>query len=165
MMIIFCTIFSSSLSLLMFLFPERSAEMEECLTEINNCMTLIMPDHFNLFSAESTSWSEPSRSPIPQRNVSEEEPCCSTDQRDTGSDPAGGGGGGARTEEQDEESDDGDTEEGGVDADMFIRNTGLMSRTYRLDLNISTGEHEPRSGERGTDSFDVVLMCELYRQI
>ncbi|XP_062856395.1 UV-stimulated scaffold protein A [Trichomycterus rosablanca] len=111
---------------------ELTSEIEESLTEINNCMTLIVPDHFDLFSTESATPAEKTCSSISDTKVSDEEPCCSKNHSDETAE-------GRRTEEDKEEGCEGsDTEEGGVDADMFIRSTGLMSRTYQLDLNINT---------------------------
>ncbi|XP_066505732.1 UV-stimulated scaffold protein A isoform X2 [Hoplias malabaricus] len=116
---------------------ELSSEIEESLTEINNCMRLLMPDTFSLFSTEPTvvteeatcSTSEPDQKP----RVWEEQPCCSK-YLSSGSD-------GKMTEEtrceeeKEESSEEVDTEEG-PDEDTFIRSTGLMSRAYQLDLNV-----------------------------
>ncbi|XP_070819383.1 UV-stimulated scaffold protein A [Chaetodon trifascialis] len=44
-------------------------------------------------------------------------------------------------EEDNEEEEDGSSEEGDDDEDLFIRNSGLISHSYSLDLNLSPGLH------------------------
>ncbi|KAL7863747.1 hypothetical protein SRHO_G00127310 [Serrasalmus rhombeus] len=117
---------------------EMYSEIEESLTEINNCMTLLMPDNFSLFSTEpnvpssraTSACAEPDR----DMGVWDEQPCCSKDLSD------GGDGRMAEDSKNDEEKEEPGEEadmEEGPDGDMFIRSTGLMSHTYRLDLNVS----------------------------
>ncbi|KAI4887891.1 hypothetical protein NFI96_012470 [Prochilodus magdalenae] len=117
---------------------EMSSEMEESLTEMNNCMVLLMPDSFSLFSTEPTIVSDTATSarakPDHDLGVWDEQPCCSKDLKQ------GGDGRMAEDTKKEEEkqrpSEESDTEES-LNEDMFIRSTGLMSHTYRLDLNVS----------------------------
>lgn len=113
-----------------------ASEIEDSLTEMNNCMTLIMPDTFNFFSQELTAVSETSTEvSLQDTDVCDEQPCCSKDLNKEGGRMAGATKG---DEEEEDSSAESDTEEG-VDKDVFIRSSGLMSHTYRLDLKVSSG--------------------------
>lgn len=113
---------------------EMTADIEESLTEINSCMTLIMPDHFHLFSdTNATGGKTISSSTEPQQDE-DEEPCCSKDLNVK----HGGMVEGSKGDEQKEESSDESETEGDGNEDAFIRSTGLISHKYQLDLNIST---------------------------
>lgn len=115
-------------------------EIDESLTEMNNCMTLILPDSLNFFSSELTAVREKTTEVSSERHqdteVCDEKPCCSKDLNKGGGRIAGA----TNAEDEIEDSSrEGDMEEG-LDKDMFIRSSGLMSHTYRLDLNLSSGK-------------------------
>ncbi|XP_026864451.2 UV-stimulated scaffold protein A isoform X1 [Electrophorus electricus] len=140
---------------------EMAAEMEESLTQMNSCMALLVPDTFDLFSVEPTVGSE--RLTFysgPERDASiwDEQPCCSKD--------LSRGADGRMTEAtKDEEDEDSAVEEDDTDAAdkvTFIRNTGLMSHSYRLDLSISTDLKV-----KETEENEAVLntMRDLHRLI
>lgn len=118
-----------------FFFAEMWSEIEESLTEINNCMTLLMPDSFSLFSPELSVDRAASSCVDPDRDSSDtdEQPCCSKDLSNEGD--------GRMEEVKNEEMKEVPSEsvEDHVKADMFIRSTGLMSHNYRLDLDVSLG--------------------------
>lgn len=106
---------------------EMTGEMEESLTEMNNCLVLLMPDSFSLFSSDPAGSSGET-----QRDA--EQPCCSKELSSETQRPTADQ---AKSEEEEEESDEeADLEEPG-DEDMFIRSTGLMSHRYQLDLDVS----------------------------
>uniref|UniRef100_A0A8B9KVN9 UV-stimulated scaffold protein A n=1 Tax=Astyanax mexicanus TaxID=7994 RepID=A0A8B9KVN9_ASTMX len=106
---------------------EMTGEMEESLTEMNNCLVLLMPDSFSLFSSDPAGSSGET-----QRDA--EQPCCSKELSSETERPTADE---AKSEEEEEESDEeADLEEPG-DEDMFIRSTGLMSHRYQLDLDVS----------------------------
>lgn len=115
-------------------------EIEESLTEMNNCMTLIMPDTFNFFSSELTAVREKTTevsSECPQdTDVCDEQPCCSKDLNKEGEMIAEE----TKAKEENEDSSGESDMEEGVDKDMFIRSSGLMFHTYRLNLNVSAGQ-------------------------
>lgn len=116
-----------------------ASEIEESLTEMNNCMTLILPDSLHFFNEELTAVSEktPEVSTECQKamEAGDEQPCCSKDlNKDWGRMAEASKG----DQEKEDSNGESDIEEG-VDEDMFIRSTGLMSHTYQLDLNVSSG--------------------------
>ncbi|TSL89828.1 UV-stimulated scaffold protein A [Bagarius yarrelli] len=143
---------------------EMAAEMEESLTEMNNCINLVMPDSFNFFSTELTAVREKS-SELSSENhqdndAGDDQPCCSKDLNKTGGRIA------EESEENNEEEkvdlgDESDTEEG-VDEDMFIRSSGLMSHTYQLDLNVSSDLNVKETEE---NEAVVNTIRDLYRLI
>lgn len=112
-----------------------SGEMEESLTEINNCLMLLMPDSFSLFSADPTASSvEADRDQ--DAGVRDDQPCCSKDLNTEGEEQNADD---TKSEEEEEEDgEEADLEEP-ADEDMFIRSTGLMSHRYQLDLDVSVG--------------------------
>lgn len=136
-------------------------EIEATLTEMDSCMKLLFPD-FDLtdvkekVSGRSTPISKPA-------TADEEQPCCSEDLRDeskeepteskrrnpkkeeregkdeekTRKEKHGDG----ENEKKQKEDEEGSEEEELPDKDLFIRNSGLISHAYSLDLNLSAGLH------------------------
>lgn len=134
-------------------------EIEATLTEMDSCMKLLFPD-FDLtdvkekVSGRSTPISKPA-------TADEEQPCCSEDLRDerkeepteskrrnpkkeeregkdeekTRKEKHGDG----ENEKKQKEDEEGSEEEELPDKDLFIRNSGLISHAYSLDLNLSAG--------------------------
>lgn len=138
---------------------EMASEIEDSLTEMNNCMTLIMPDTFNFFSQELTAVSETSTEvSLQDTDVCDEQPCCSKDLNKEGGRMAGATKG---DEEEEDSSAESDTEEG-VDKDVFIRSSGLMSHTYRLDLKVSSDLNVKETEE---NEAVVNTMRDLHRLI
>ncbi|KAG5845385.1 hypothetical protein ANANG_G00138350 [Anguilla anguilla] len=122
---------------------EAIPDIEECLTEVENCIQLLTPHpgDFNLGSLEPTAAS-PSPASMPPGHhkeplvstVDDERPCCSKDLEDKGAEELK-----EVTKKEEEESSEEESEMEEVpEQDAFIRNTGLMSRTYSLALDIST---------------------------
>lgn len=117
------------------LFPsEMASEIEESLTEMNNCMTLIIPDSLNFFIG-SDKTTEVSTERHRDPDAWDEQPCCSKDLNKE----AGRMAEATKSEEEKEDSCGESDMEDGMDEDVFIRSSGLMSHTYRLDLNVSSG--------------------------
>lgn len=134
-------------------------EIQATLTEMESCMRLLLPD-CGLTDTQTVSGSPPNCPP------DEEQPCCSKDVRDdweegkreeredSGKGPdmgkekgkTGKGGEGDEEEqvgdgkETEEGEEDDDEEEDRCDEDLFCRNSGLISYSYSLDLNLSPGE-------------------------
>ncbi|XP_027010548.2 UV-stimulated scaffold protein A [Tachysurus fulvidraco] len=141
---------------------EMANEIEESLTEMNNCMTLILPDSLNFFSSELTAVREKTTEVSSERHqdteVCDEKPCCSKDLNKGGGRIAGA----TNAEDEIEDSSgEGDMEEAAY-KDVFIRSSGLMSHTYRLDLNLSSD-----LGVKETEENEAVVntMRDLHRLI
>lgn len=131
----FLTLFMNEIRFLL----EMASGIEESLTEMNNCMTLILPDSLNFFSEELTAISLKTTEVNTKRHqdteVWDEQPCCSKVLNKEGGRMAG-----ASKGDEEKEVSGGESEmEESVDEDLFIRSTGLMSHTYQLDLNVSSG--------------------------
>ncbi|XP_061109308.1 UV-stimulated scaffold protein A isoform X1 [Conger conger] len=113
---------------------EDMPDIEECLTEVENCIQLLTPHpaDFNLGSLEPTvACQTPGHYTVSSGD--DERPCCSKDLEDKGA------AGLKETENKEEESSEEESEmEEVLEQDTFIRNTGLMTRTYSLALNMST---------------------------
>ncbi|KAI5624773.1 UV-stimulated scaffold protein A [Silurus asotus] len=138
---------------------EMASEIEESLTEMNNCMTLIMPDTFNFFSTSlNEKTSKGSSDCQKSTDVWDEKPCCSKDLNKEDEKMAETS---QREEEKEDNNGDSDTEEG-VDEDVFIRSSGLMSHTYRLDLSVSSDLNVKENDE---NEALVNTMRDQYRLI
>lgn len=114
-----------------------ASEIEESLTEMNNCMALILPDSLNFFSEELTAACKKPIEVSTERHQNMdawgEQPCCSKDLTKDDERVA------TKADKENEDSSAESDMEGGVEENMFIRSSGLMSHTYRLDLNVSSG--------------------------
>ncbi|XP_046874160.1 UV-stimulated scaffold protein A [Hypomesus transpacificus] len=164
---------------------ESCEEIQECLTEMDTCMKLLLPSEFDLSVWEapvnpntepasetpvSTNLSSESSKPANEMTEStnekrcsvkgthdgtevssidlDEQPCCSKDlheERD-------------EKESSDEESEMDEV----VDEDAFIRNTGLLSHKYSLDLNLST---DLRLKETEENEAVVTTVKDLHKLI
>ena len=132
-------------------FSDASEEIEECLTEINNCIKLLLPAEFDLSDLDTSTPANNSTvsvSSVPNEKAStssdlDEQPCCSKDlelQREPKNTETSTA---TKTNEEKEEEDPSDEDSDIEDVlveDAFIRNTGLISHNYSLDLNLSPGE-------------------------
>nr|XP_057919720.1 UV-stimulated scaffold protein A [Doryrhamphus excisus] len=137
---------------------DSSPEIEVALTELDSCLTLLFP-HFDLMDDQKTN---PLTSQTTVAHLSDDEqPCCS---KNLTSDGQGSIQGNKERMGENEESNCSDeleeTEEGqrhqtkhdegyrrhepeedSLHGDAFIQNSGLISRSYCLDLNLSPGLH------------------------
>uniref|UniRef100_A0A1A8PCT3 UV-stimulated scaffold protein A n=1 Tax=Nothobranchius rachovii TaxID=451742 RepID=A0A1A8PCT3_9TELE len=165
---------------------ESSQDIEAALTEMDSCMKLLFPDFSpsDFHSARSSSDSKPD----PDRPSEGDEPCCSKDlqhsrrgghvqeeEREKGDEEnitrkEDGGMAGEKREDAEfkEHRDRGvtecemesDEEEESVDEGSFIRNSGLVSYSY--SLNVSLG---PALRVEETDDNEPVVstMMELHQ--
>ncbi|XP_018549908.1 LOW QUALITY PROTEIN: UV-stimulated scaffold protein A [Lates calcarifer] len=142
---------------------ESYQEIEATLTEMESCMNLLFPE-FSLIDIQPVNGCSSNSQPTNGCPSDDEQPCCSKDVRDNrkgeesreekrtgevGEEDKGmqetrkdQGEGKEEEEEEDMEEEEGsseDKEEERFDGDMFIRNSGLISHSYSLDLNISPG--------------------------
>ncbi|KAL0973954.1 hypothetical protein UPYG_G00213380 [Umbra pygmaea] len=148
---------------------EAKEEIERCLTEINNCMKLLLPTEFDLGDLKTTteatnSIASVSSVPNEKTNTSmDDQPCCSKDLDDgrKRTDPETSRGMSA-DEEVEDSSEDEDNVEEVVDEDAFIRNTGLISHKYSLDLNLS---EDLKLKETEENEAVVNTMKDLYTLI
>lgn len=129
-------------------------EIEATLTELESCMKLLFPE-FELTDVKEV---EPSSSSpnLQAANENEEQPCCSkdlTEQKDeeftkelqnqeTKNEHSFDREEVLTPESESQTEDDESSEEDEPQKeDVFIRNSGLISHAYSLDLNLSTGLH------------------------
>ncbi|CAL9707148.1 unnamed protein product [Knipowitschia caucasica] len=118
-------------------------EIEATLTEMESCMNLLLPD----FELTSVKEDFPRNSSPKPANVHETQPCCSKDlveEQATNYDQN------QSTEKeqlkpqntsQREDEDESSDEDQPANEDVFIRNSGLLSHAYSLDINLSPGLH------------------------
>uniref|UniRef100_A0A671V855 UV-stimulated scaffold protein A n=1 Tax=Sparus aurata TaxID=8175 RepID=A0A671V855_SPAAU len=114
---------------------ESYQEIQSTLTEMESCMSLLLPE-FNLTDNLTTSSSPSNIQPADDCPSAGEQPCCSKDVRDDWRE------GMIQEREEDceeEEEENSEEEEDADEEDLFIRNSGLISHSYSLDLNISPG--------------------------
>lgn len=144
--------------------PESCQEIEATLTEMESCMSLLLPG-FDRTDVQTTNRSPPSSQLANACPSADEQPCCSRDLKEDRRE-------GVIQEEEEtkerkhEESREGkerkevedregekrgeegsseEEEEGPPDGDVFIRSSGLVSHSYSLDLDLRPGElsHTP----------------------
>ncbi|MBN3305572.1 UVSSA protein, partial [Amia calva] len=131
---------------------ETSSEIQESLTEMQNCFELLLPDPFD-FSVDCLQPSArgaagasrpPPSCPRPTMQpdkelppADDEQPCCSKDLRRSSTEPAGQAGR-TGTELEEEDSEEDSDMECVAQPETFIRDTGLLSHKYSLALDIST---------------------------
>uniref|UniRef100_A0A7N6BJW4 UV-stimulated scaffold protein A n=1 Tax=Anabas testudineus TaxID=64144 RepID=A0A7N6BJW4_ANATE len=156
---------------------EMHQEIEATLTEMESCMRLLFPD-YGLKDTETVG-SSPSTSHSANRCPSDDEqPCCSKDVKDDGkegkkqlrsSKEASNGKGknpekdrGKMDEGEEEQEEDKEEEEEEHFGDMFIRNSGLISHSYSLDLNLSSGLHVKETED---NEAVVSTVIDLHRLI
>uniref|UniRef100_A0AAX7TH64 UV-stimulated scaffold protein A n=1 Tax=Astatotilapia calliptera TaxID=8154 RepID=A0AAX7TH64_ASTCA len=113
---------------------ELQQEIEATLTEMESCMRLLFPD-FSPIDIQTANSSPSNSQPATKCPSDDEQPCCSKDLR--ADDRVGKV---EQEEESEQEESNTDNEEEAGDED-FIRNSGLISHSYSLDLNLSPGLH------------------------
>uniref|UniRef100_A0A665VHK0 UV-stimulated scaffold protein A n=1 Tax=Echeneis naucrates TaxID=173247 RepID=A0A665VHK0_ECHNA len=133
---------------------ESHQEIEATLTQMESCMRLLSPE-FDLTDMQT----------MHNSTLDDEQPCCSKDLK---SDRQEGGqpdvekkfdkGQGNKGEEEKESCD----EEGPYEEDLFIRNSGLISHAYNLDLNFTPGIHLKETED---NEAVVSTLIDLYRMI
>ncbi|XP_070692933.1 UV-stimulated scaffold protein A isoform X2 [Pempheris klunzingeri] len=162
---------------------EAYQEIEATLTEMDSCMRLLLPE-FDLAGVQTGNSSPPNSRPANECPSVDEQPCCSKDLKDNrdgmmqedekrdeerrgeserkegkdveyGEEKKG-------EQEDDEEEEEEEEEEEPLDEDLFIRNAGLISHSYSLDLNLSPGLHV-----RETEDNEAVVstVIDLHRLI
>ncbi|KAA8589199.1 hypothetical protein FQN60_010544, partial [Etheostoma spectabile] len=157
---------------------ESCQEIEATLTEMESCMSLLLPgfDHTDI---QTTSRSPPSSQAASACLSADKQPCCS---RDLNEDRTGGmiqeeeetkerqheesREGKDRKEVEDpegEEEGSSEEEEGRPpDDSVFIRNSGLVSHSYSLDLDLRPGVHVKETED---NEAVVSTMIDLHRLI
>ncbi|XP_067103763.1 UV-stimulated scaffold protein A [Osmerus mordax] len=165
---------------------ESCEEIQECLTEMDTCMKLLLPYEFDLSVWEATvnpntepasetpvSTNQSSETSKPANEMTEstiekrssvqvthdgtevssidldEQPCCSKDLHEERDE---------KKESSDEESEINEV----LDEDSFIRNTGLISHKYSLDLNLTTDLHLKETEE---NEAVVTTVKDLHKLI
>lgn len=113
---------------------ETCEDMEESLTEINSCMKLLLPDpdNFNMCNLEpgadlnGASTSLESAGQSTSNSTEDVQPCCSLDLKKESE----------RMDQKNHSSDSESDYEEGPNDDSLLRNAGVMSRKYNLELRI-----------------------------
>ncbi|KAK9517610.1 hypothetical protein VZT92_022966 [Zoarces viviparus] len=158
---------------------ESYQEIEATLTEMESCMSLLFPE-FDVIDIQTTNSSPPSSQPANECLSVEEQPCCSKDLKDDGregmmqkkesreekkreEEEEDDNDNEEDEEEEEEEEESGEEEEGeSLDEHLFIRNSGLISHAYSLDLNLSPGL---RVKETEDNEAVVSTVKDLHRLI
>lgn len=153
---------------------DSQQEIEATLTEMESCMKLLLPD-FDLseiqndVSGSSSSNSQPA-------TKDEEKPCCSKDltigRKEQGDGSEEGNIENPKNTETEKETktendkcqeeEDSSDEDEHPDEDLFIRNSGLISHAYSLDLNLSPGLNVK---ENEDNEAVVSTVIELHKLI
>ncbi|XP_045022262.1 UV-stimulated scaffold protein A isoform X2 [Bubalus bubalis] len=108
---------------------EMSAEIRDCLTELESCFRLLLP--FDLDLVPGAAWC-----PVPEKgDRDEEQPCCSKSLPACARRPGAVDAGGPPSEDEDS------------DPDGFVRRHGLGSRQYTLDVELSSDSLRVRENE------------------
>lgn len=135
---------------------ESQQEMEANMTEMESCMRLLFPE-FDPADVQTASSSPPNSRAADE---GDDQPCCSKDLKDLRrgvsteteedeSHPQKPGDEDEREEEkgeeekcsEEEEEEEEEEEDSTVHDSRFIRDSGLISHSYSLDLNLSPGLH------------------------
>ncbi|XP_031175434.1 UV-stimulated scaffold protein A [Sander lucioperca] len=160
---------------------ESCQEIEATLTEMESCMSLLLPG-FDRTDVQTTNRSPPSSQLANACPSADEQPCCSRDLKEDRRE-------GMIQEEEEtkerkhEESREGkerkdvedregekrgeegssEEEEGGPpDGDVFIRSSGLVSHSYSLDLDLRPGVHVKETED---NEAVVSTLIDLHRLI
>nr|XP_046261999.1 UV-stimulated scaffold protein A [Scatophagus argus] len=159
---------------------ESYQEIETTLTQMESCMRLLFPE-FGLTDIHTTNSSPPNSQPANESPSADEQPCCSKDLKDDrregmieereegrgemkSNDEDRRGKEDEETEtvqsegEEEEEEDEDDED----DENLFIRNSGLISHSYSLDLNLSPGLHVKETED---NEAVVSTVIDLHRLI
>ncbi|XP_068182055.1 UV-stimulated scaffold protein A isoform X2 [Antennarius striatus] len=152
---------------------ESYQEIQATLTEMEACMKLLLPE------CEFTSTNSSSPNPQPANGLPsvEDQPCCSKDLKDDrevggmqersseeqekkGGEKTGDTETVLREEEEEEESSE---EEEEKDENAFIRNSGLISHSYTLDLDLSLDVHVKETEDNEAVVSTVIELCKLMK--
>uniref|UniRef100_A0AAQ5YBE5 UV-stimulated scaffold protein A n=1 Tax=Amphiprion ocellaris TaxID=80972 RepID=A0AAQ5YBE5_AMPOC len=138
---------------------ESYEEIEATLTEMESCMKLLFPQ-FDLTAVQAANSSPSNSQPANEYPSDDDQPCCSKDLKDDGRErktlereEKKRGSGGELAEDDEEEEEEGSSEEEEeedeepLDEGSFIRNSGLISHSYSLDLNLSLHVKETEDNE------------------
>ncbi|NXK93482.1 UVSSA protein, partial [Formicarius rufipectus] len=154
---------------------EMSQEIADTLTEMENCFQLLMPDPFNFALNNMEPNRQISSSPLSSRGevaqscfggMDDEQPCCSKDILSVSQCVRNDGN--KESDEKQEKPEQKELDEGsdiqpGVpaldddDYQTFVRNHGLISHGYTLDLEISTADIKVQENEDNTAIINSVM--------
>uniref|UniRef100_A0A096LU00 UV-stimulated scaffold protein A n=1 Tax=Poecilia formosa TaxID=48698 RepID=A0A096LU00_POEFO len=147
---------------------ESYQDIEAALTEMESCMKLLFPE-FGLAGSPAANSGPSDGQPDKDCRVDDDEPCCSknTENRDKSceerkEDKEG------RTKAEMEEDGEGaeeSSQEESDEEDSFIRNSGLISHTYSLDVSLSSGGSVLHVKETEDNEPVVSTMMELHKVI
>ncbi|XP_068451079.1 UV-stimulated scaffold protein A isoform X2 [Clinocottus analis] len=156
---------------------ESYQDIQATLTEMESCMSLLFPE-FDMIDIQKTNSSPSSSQSANDYPSVEEQPCCSKDLKNdrregmTQKKEQSRHEKKSNSEEKKEDSveknkeksnDSSDEEEGeSPDEDLFIRNSGLISHAYSLDLNFTPGL---RVKETEDNEAVVSTLKDLHRLI
>ncbi|XP_071982332.1 UV-stimulated scaffold protein A isoform X3 [Engystomops pustulosus] len=150
---------------------EMLEDIESCLTEMENCFSLLLPDpdQFTLFSNEGDeSAGEPITQPSPKPCLStpdDEQPCCSKDLPKlsaASSSHEANGEEKVKSPSKESTSDESDDDFEAVE-ESFIREHGLGSHKYTLDIEIST-DMKVSENEDNTDVLNNLMdACKIAK--
>ncbi|KAG8591201.1 hypothetical protein GDO81_000082 [Engystomops pustulosus] len=150
---------------------EMLEDIESCLTEMENCFSLLLPDpdQFTLFSNEGDeSAGEPITQPSPKPGPSapdDEQPCCSKDLPKlsaASSSHEANGEEKVKSPSKESTSDESDDDFEAVE-ESFIREHGLGSHKYTLDIEIST-DMKVSENEDNTDVLNNLMdACKIAK--
>uniref|UniRef100_A0A8C4DMB8 UV-stimulated scaffold protein A n=1 Tax=Dicentrarchus labrax TaxID=13489 RepID=A0A8C4DMB8_DICLA len=133
---------------------ESYPDIEATLTEMETCMRLLLPE-FDLTGIHTTDSSPPISQTANDCPPVDEQPCCSKDLKDDGSE--------GMIEKKEETWSDGNEREEHLDEDLFIRNSGLISHSYSLDLNLSPGLHVKETEDNEAVVSTVIDLHKLIK--
>ncbi|XP_066429107.1 UV-stimulated scaffold protein A isoform X2 [Eleutherodactylus coqui] len=151
---------------------EMLEDIQSCLTEMENCFSLLLPDpeDFSLVNDEKDDGdgilmkNNSLKPKSPQGGDDDEQPCCSKDlpqgaAPSTGLDPKGEGKVESSLKEPSDESDD----DFAPVEESFIREHGLGSRNYTLNIEIST-DTKINANEDNRDILNSLIdACKLAK--
>uniref|UniRef100_A0A3Q3KHE6 UV-stimulated scaffold protein A n=1 Tax=Monopterus albus TaxID=43700 RepID=A0A3Q3KHE6_MONAL len=133
---------------------ELYQEIEATLTEMESCMRLLLPD-CGLIDTQTFNSSPSNSRPTSECPSDGEQPCCSKDGEDDR----------IKRKKQDKEElgeEKTKEEDGPFGENVFIRNSGLISHSYSLDLNLSPGLHIKETED---NEAVVSTVIDLHRLI
>nr|XP_020466934.1 UV-stimulated scaffold protein A [Monopterus albus] len=141
---------------------ELYQEIEATLTEMESCMRLLLPD-CGLIDTQTFNSSPSNSRPTSECPSDGEQPCCSKDgEDDRNGEEIEKGEGEEEENEEERESSREEEEDGPFGENVFIRNSGLISHSYSLDLNLSPGLHIKETED---NEAVVSTVIDLHRLI
>ncbi|KAM3940755.1 UV-stimulated scaffold protein A isoform 1-T2 [Leptodactylus fuscus] len=143
---------------------EMLEDIQSCLTEMENCFSLLLPDpeQFSLMDGETEERVMKSQSPTPCPPLSDDEqPCCSKDLAKVAAPSTSQEKMASSLKESASEESDDDFEP--VQEESFIREHGLGSHKYSLDIEISA-DLKVNENEDNTDVLNSLTdACKVAK--